>query len=240
MSCRVVVLISGRGSNMGVLIDAVREGRLDAELVRVISNRANAAGLERAADANIDTAVINHRSFSERALFDQALAREIDDARPDLVVLAGFMRIFTAGFVEHFRGRMINIHPALLPRYPGLHTHERVLEAGDAVHGASVHFVTEEVDGGPVIVEAELSVAAGETVETLGAQVLTMEHRIYPTAVHWFANGRLELADEGVRLDGELLGERGVVFRQQGETLTRTEGPDSADLLVSKTGPDLV
>jgi phosphoribosylglycinamide formyltransferase-1 len=227
-----VVLISGRGSNMGVLIDAVRERRLDAELVRVISNRANAAGLERAADANIDTAVINHRSFSERALFDQALAREIDDARPDLVVLAGFMRIFTAGFVEHFRGRMINIHPALLPRYPGLHTHERVLEAGDREHGASVHFVTEEVDGGPPIVEAELSVTKDDTADTLNARVLRFEHRLLPTAVHWFANGRLELADNGVHLDGELLGERGVVFRQDGETLRRISGPATADFLI--------
>ncbi len=232
MSCRVVVLISGRGSNMGVLIDAVREGRLEAELVRVISNRASAAGLERAADAEIDTAVINHRSFSERALFDQALAREIDDARPDLVVLAGFMRIFTAAFVEHFRGRMINIHPALLPRYPGLHTHERVLEAGDEVHGASAHFVTEEVDGGPVIVEAELSVTKDDTADKLNARVLRWEHHLLPSAVHWFANGRLELADNGVHLDGELLGERGVVFELQGETLTRMEGPASADLLV--------
>ena len=235
MSCRVVVLISGRGSNMGVLIDAVRERRLDAELVRVISNRANAAGLERAADANIDTAVINHRSFSERALFDQALAREIDDARPDLVVLAGFMRIFTAGFVEHFRGRMINIHPALLPRYPGLHTHERVLEAGDREHGASVHFVTEEVDGGPPIVEAELSVTKDDTADTLNARVLRLEHRLLPTAVHWFANGRLELADNGVHLDGELLGERGVVFGQDGEMLRRITGPATAGVTPSTT-----
>ena len=227
-----MVLISGTGSNMQALIDAQREGRLATEIARVISNRARAPGLERAASAGIDTVVLSHRDFAERALFDQALAREIDDAEPDLVVLAGFMRIFTPDFVDRYHGRMLNIHPALLPCHPGLHTHERVLEAGDEQHGASVHFVTEEVDGGPVIVEAQFAVAADDSAETLGAHVLTLEHRIFPTAVHWFANGRLELGDDGIRLDDELLGERGVVFRQDGEALTRIEGPDSADLLV--------
>ena len=230
--CRTVVLISGNGSNMQALIAAERAGRLNTQIVRVISNRSRAPGLERAGNAGIETTVLNHRAFAERALFDQALAREIDDHQPDLVVLAGFMRIFTPGFVDRFEGRMINIHPALMPRHPGLHTHERALEAGDSEHGASVHFVTEEVDGGPVIVEAELSVAPDESVETLGARVLSLEHCIYPTAVQWIANGRLELTHEGVRLDGELLGERGVVFRQDGEPLTRVEGPDSADVLV--------
>lgn len=231
MSCRTVVLISGNGSNMQALIDAERQRRLAIEIVRVVSNRPGAPGLERAARADIETKVLDHRAFSKRAMFDRALAREIDAARPDLVLLAGFMRIFTPGFVECYRGRMLNIHPALLPRYPGLHPHRQVLEAGDARHGASVHFVTPEVDGGPVIIEAELAVAATDTEATLAARVLKLEHRIYPTAAHWFAHGRLELDDRRVRLDGQFLDERGVVFRQQGEALTRISGPETADLL---------
>jgi phosphoribosylglycinamide formyltransferase-1 len=209
----------------------VKARRLDAELVRVISNRPRAAGLERAANAGIETAVLDHRAFADRATFDRALTEEIEAARADLVVLAGFMRIFTPGFVERFRGRMINIHPALLPRYPGLHTHQRVLEAGDAEHGASVHFVTEEVDGGPVIIEAELRVSSSDTEEGLAARVLALEHRILPTSVHWFAGGRLELREDHVRLDGEDLGTRGVVFHLEGESLERAKGPESADLL---------
>lgn len=231
MSCRTVILISGRGTNMQALIDAVRERSLDAEIVRVISNRPRAAGLERAENAGIETTVLDHRAFADRASFDEALANEIDAARPDLVVLAGFMRIFTPGFVEHFRGRMINIHPALLPRYPGLHTHQRVLEAGDAEHGASVHFVTEEVDGGPVIIEAELAVSRNDTEDDLDARVLALEHRILPTTVHWFAGGRLELRDDHVWLDGEPLGARGVIFRLEGEGFARVQGPASADLI---------
>ncbi|WP_028686869.1 phosphoribosylglycinamide formyltransferase [Pseudomonas fulva] len=210
--CNVVVLLSGSGSNLQALIDsaipdsAVRIGA-------VISNRADAYGLQRAAAAGIETAVLDHTEFEGREAFDAALVACIDGFAPDLVVLAGFMRILSGGFVRHYQGRLLNIHPSLLPRYKGLHTHRRALEAGDAEHGCSVHFVTEELDGGPLVVQAVVPVAPDDTVQSLAQRVHAQEHVIYPMAVHWFANGRLRLGEQGALLDGQPLSASGHLIR---------------------------
>ncbi len=205
---RLVVLISGSGSNLQAIIDACREGRIDAEVAAVISNRPDAFGLERARRAGIPAEVVDHTAFAEREGFERELMAHIDRYAPDLVVLAGFMRILTEEFVAHYKGRMLNIHPSLLPRFQGLHTHRRALEAGHTHHGASVHFVTEELDGGPVVLQAEVPVLPGDDEQTLAARVLEQEHRIYPTVIQWFAEGRLRFDPEkGVLLDGDLLTE---------------------------------
>lgn len=198
----VVVLISGRGSNLQALIDAAQAGDLPVTFRAVISNRPGVQGLERARAAGIPTAVLDHTDFPDRGSFDRKLQDLIDGFTPGLVVLAGFMRILTPGFVDHYRGRLINIHPALLPRYPGLDTHRRAIESGDSEHGASVHFVTPEVDGGPVILQAAVPVVPTDTPDTLAARVLAQEHRIFPQAIKWFAEGRLTLLDGVALLDG--------------------------------------
>jgi phosphoribosylglycinamide formyltransferase-1 len=200
----VVVLISGGGTNLQALIDAAQRD-LPIALRAVVSNRAEAFGLERARRAGVPTETLDHRAFSDRAAFDRALMVLIDRYAPGLVVLAGFMRVLTPAFVAHYRGRLLNIHPSLLPRFPGLHTHRRALEAGATEHGASVHFVTQELDGGPVIVQARVTVRPGDTERTLAARVLAREHLIYPLAVRWFAEDRLRLEGNRVRLDGRLL-----------------------------------
>ena len=200
----VVVLISGGGPNLQALIDAAQRG-LPFTLRAVVSNRADAFGLERARRAGIPTETLDHRQFRSREDFDRALMGLIDRYDPELVLLAGFMRILTPAFVDHYRGRLLNIHPSLLPQFQGLHTHRRALQAGVKEHGASVHFVTEELDGGPVIVQARIAVLPGDTEESLAARVLEREHLIYPLAVRWFAEGRLQLDDHRVRLDGRLL-----------------------------------
>ncbi|MEW7981815.1 MAG: phosphoribosylglycinamide formyltransferase [gamma proteobacterium symbiont of Phacoides pectinatus] len=200
----LVVLISGGGSNLQALIDACADD-LPARISAVISNEADAFGLERAHRAGIETRVLDHRAYPDREAYDQALAALIDDFRPGLVILAGFMRILTPGFVRHYRGRMLNIHPSLLPKYRGLHTHRRVLEAGDAEHGASVHFVTEELDGGPLVLQARVPVEADDTEESLAARVLSREHIIYPAVVRWFAQGRLQIEGNRVLKDGDAL-----------------------------------
>jgi phosphoribosylglycinamide formyltransferase-1 len=200
----LVVLISGRGSNLQAILDQARAGRLPVELRAVISNNPDAAGLERARRAGIQTRVINHRDYRARADFDAALMQAIDAHAPRLVVLAGFMRILGAAFIAHYTGRLMNIHPSLLPAFKGLDTHARALEAGVARHGASVHFVTNEVDGGPVIVQAAVAVLAGDTPERLAARVLEQEHRILPLAIRWFAEGRLSVRDGRVLLDGRV------------------------------------
>jgi phosphoribosylglycinamide formyltransferase-1 len=210
--CRLVVLISGGGSNLQALIDSCETGEFPASIAAVISNRPDAGGLERARRAGIATAILDHKSFPDRASFDAALLREIDRHEPGLVVLAGFMRILSADFVRHYAGRLINIHPSLLPLYPGLHTHQRALEAGDSEHGATVHFVGEELDVGPAIVQARVPVHTGDTPETLAARVLGQEHRIYPHAVRLFAEGRLRLVDGRALLDGEALPATGLPF----------------------------
>ncbi len=190
--CRIVVLISGHGSNLQALIDAERRNELGGgHIVAVFSNRADAFGLERARKAGIPTEVVSHKDFPERAAFDAALMARIDTYQPDLVVLAGFMRILTPAFVQHYAGRLINIHPSLLPKYPGMHTHARAIEAGDAEHGATVHFVTEGVDEGPIILQGRVPVRPDDTPETLQQRVHAIEHQIYPEAVRRLCTQRL-------------------------------------------------
>lgn len=203
---RIVALISGGGSNLQAIIDACASGAVHGEVVAVISNRADAFGLQRARRAGIPTEVVDHREYPERDAFDRALAARIDRYQPDLVVLAGFMRILSPGFVRHYAGHMLNIHPSLLPHFQGLHTHQRALEANHEVHGASVHFVTEELDGGPVVLQAEVPVLPGDDASTLAARVLEQEHRIYPTVIQWFAEGRLSYdPNQGLTLDQDPL-----------------------------------
>jgi len=187
----IVILISGRGSNMQALLDA----RLPAQVAAVISNNPQARGLDIARERGIATAVVDHRAFSDRAAFDAALAQEIDRHRPDLIALAGFMRVLTAPFIERYRGRLLNIHPSLLPAFPGLDTHRRALAAGARTHGCTVHFVTPVVDGGPIVAQAEVPVLPGDTEERLAARVLAEEHRLYPQAVRSFLEGKLGLDD---------------------------------------------
>lgn len=205
---KLVILISGRGSNMEAIIRAQIPG---AEVSAVIANRPDAEGLAFAVDQGIVTQVVDHKAYPSREAFDAALADAIDAHRPDLVVLAGFMRVLTDAFVRRYGGRLLNIHPSLLPSFPGLHTHRRALETGVKVHGASVHFVTAELDDGPIVIQAAVPVLAGDDEDRLAARVLAQEHRIYPQAVRWFVDDRLELADGRVRLrdasaqDGEAL-----------------------------------
>lgn len=180
---RLVILISGRGSNMQSIVQAIMEGQLNARVVAVISNKSQAPGLSYARDLGIATEVISHRGFDSREQFDKALAQRIDDYQPDYVILAGFMRILSAGFVNHYANRLINIHPSLLPKFKGLDTHQRALDAGEKEHGASVHFVTPELDDGPVILQARVPVEADDTAETLAARVLKQEHKLYPAAI---------------------------------------------------------
>jgi phosphoribosylglycinamide formyltransferase-1 len=198
----LVVLISGSGSNLQALIDAIAKRRLPAVIRAVISNRTDAFGLERARQAGIETRVLDHRGFPDREGYDHELTRLVDSFQPGLVVLAGFMRILTPRLVNHFHGRMLNIHPSLLPEYRGLHTHERVLEAGDNEHGATVHYVTEELDGGPMVMQARVPVESGDSVDTLAARVLTREHVIYPAAIRLIAEGRVRLEGNRVFMDG--------------------------------------
>jgi len=211
--CNVVVLISGSGSNLQALIDDLHGAGSPARIRAVISNRADAAGLSRARAAGIDTRVLDHTRYASREAFDAALMAEIDAFEPQLVVLAGFMRILSGGFVRHYQGRLLNIHPSLLPRHKGLDTHHRALEAGDTEHGCSVHFVTEELDGGPLVVQAVLPIEADDTPERLATRVHHREHLIYPLAVRWFAEGRLRLAADGAMLDGAKLPATGHLIR---------------------------
>ncbi|MFS2123027.1 phosphoribosylglycinamide formyltransferase [Pseudomonas sp. Pseusp97] len=211
--CNVVVLISGSGSNLQALIDSLAGGDTPAVIRAVISNRADAYGLERARKAGIETRFLDHKSYADRESFDAALIQAIDGFDADLVLLAGFMRILSADFVRHYQGRLLNIHPSLLPKYKGLHTHQRALEAGDAEHGCSVHFVTEELDGGPLVVQAAIPVESDDTPETLAQRVHVQEHVIYPLAMRWFADGRVRLGEHGATLDGELLPASGHSYR---------------------------
>ena len=203
--CNVVVLLSGTGSNLQALIDSTRTGDSPVRIAAVISNRSDAYGLQRARAAGIETRDLDHTAFDGREAFDSALIELIDAFNPQLVVLAGFMRILSAGFVRHYEGRLLNIHPSLLPKYKGMHTHQRALDAGDSEHGCSVHFVTEELDGGPLVVQAVIPVESEDTPSSLAQRVHAQEHRIYPLAVRWFAEGRLSLDEQGALLDGQLL-----------------------------------
>ncbi|MFL9881846.1 phosphoribosylglycinamide formyltransferase [Paraburkholderia agricolaris] len=195
---KLVILISGRGSNMEAIVRACADEGWAAQVAAVIANRPDAAGLAFAASHGIATAVVDHRQFHDRESFDAALAREIDSFAPDLVVLAGFMRVLTAGFVDRYAGRMLNVHPSLLPSFPGLKTHQQALDAGVRLHGASVHFVTSQLDHGPIVAQAAVPVEAGDTPAMLAERVLATEHIIYPRAVRWFVEGRLAL--DGLRV----------------------------------------
>ena len=201
----VVVLVSGRGSNLRAIDARIADGELPARILAVLSDREDAAALAWAAERGLATRVVPQRQYADRAAFEAALGNVIAGYAPALVVLAGFMRILGAPLVERFAGRMLNIHPSLLPKYPGLHTHRRVLAAGDAEHGASVHFVTTELDSGPVVLQARVPVLPGDDEAMLAQRVLVQEHRIYPLAIRWFAEGRLRLDRGGVSFDGRPL-----------------------------------
>jgi phosphoribosylglycinamide formyltransferase-1 len=201
----IVVLISGQGSNLQAIIDAVNRGEVAATIRAVISNRPQAFGLERARRAGIPAVVIDHTRFADREDFDTALQEAIDAYAPGLVVLAGFMRILTPAFVRHYHGRMLNIHPSLLPAFRGLDTHRRALAAGVKEHGLSIHFVTDELDGGPVIIQKKVPILAGDDADTLAVRVQEAEHRLYPRVIGWFAAGRLQLRDHHITFDGEPL-----------------------------------
>ncbi len=205
--CRTAILISGSGSNLQSFIDKIASRELALDIVTVFSNCADAYGLTRAADAGIHTCCIEHADYADRESFDQALAHELDQHQPDLLVLAGFMRILSPWFVDHYAGKILNIHPALLPAYPGLNTHQRVLDAGEKWHGSTVHFVTDELDGGPRVLQGRLPVDPGESAEQLTKRVQAVEHQIYPEAANWFAEGRLKLRDGTAWLDGKVLAE---------------------------------
>jgi phosphoribosylglycinamide formyltransferase-1 len=203
---RLAVLISGRGRNLRALIEAQRAGHIPAEFAAVVSNRADAAGLEHARAAGIPCSVLPHAQYPDRAAFDAALADTLRRGQPDIVVLAGFMRILTDAFVREFEGRMLNIHPSLLPKYPGLDTHRRALEAGDAEHGATVHFVTPTLDSGPAVIQGRFRVEAQDDAASLAQRVMErIELKIYPQAVAWMARGELKLEDGAAWLYGRRL-----------------------------------
>ena len=206
--CCVVVLISGNGNNLQALIDASSDSGYT--ISHVISNNPDAFGLERAERCGISSTVLDHRDFGTRSEFDSALKQAIDDQSPDLVALAGFMRILGPEIVKNFSGRMLNIHPSLLPKYPGINTHQRVLDAGDHEHGATVHFVNEELDGGPLIAQGRIPVSANETAQELAARVLIREQQLYPAVVSWFASGRLCLQQDQIVMDGAKLPREGL------------------------------
>ena len=206
--CHIVVLISGAGTNLQALIDASVHANF--KIVSVISNNPDAYGLQRAARDNIPTLVIDHREYENRKEFDLALQEMIDEINPELIALAGFMRILGDEFVRHFYGRIINIHPSLLPKFTGTRTHERALAAGETEHGASVHFVTEDLDGGPVIARDKVKIHKDDTADTLQTRVLEKEHLLFPKVVSWYAAGRLQMKDGKAWLDGEALPPEGV------------------------------
>jgi phosphoribosylglycinamide formyltransferase-1 len=196
---RIVVLLSGSGTTLQSIIDS----DLPATLSAVISNKADALGLRRAQDASIPTHLLDHTAYASREDFDADLQSLIDQYEPHLVVLAGFMRILSDSFVNHFGGKLINIHPSLLPKYKGMHTHQRVMEDGEPLHGSSVHFVNSELDGGPVVLQARLPILSGDSPESLELRIKTKERLIYPTAISWLAEGRIELIDEEIYMDGK-------------------------------------
>lgn len=205
---KLVVLVSGNGSNLQAIIDRCH-GNNGIEIAAVIANKEDAHGLTRAKDAGIEAVVVASKGISDRSQYDSQLMATIDEYSPDLIVLAGFMRILTPEFVRHYQGKMLNIHPSLLPKYTGLNTHQRAIDAGDDEHGTSVHFVTEELDGGPVILQARVPIFEDDDAESVFERVQEQEHRIYPLVVEWFCQGRLNMADEKAVMDGEVLGQSG-------------------------------
>ncbi len=209
MSSKIVVLISGGGTNLQAIIDACADDSYPADVVGVVSNKADAYGLTRAENSDITTVALSHKDFASREDYDKALIKKIDAFDADIIVLAGFMRILTPLFVQHFQGKLLNIHPSLLPKYQGLNTHQRAIDAGDDVHGVSVHFVTEELDGGPVILQAKVPVFDGDNSDDLAARVHEQEHRIYPLVIKWFAEKRLSMQGDNAILDDNILPESG-------------------------------
>lgn len=204
MSCRTAILISGSGTNLQAFIDAVASGDLDLDLCIVVSNKPDAFGLKRAEKAGIPTACIEHGDFKDRESFDRAVMAELDRYEPDLLILAGFMRILSPAFVDYYEGKILNIHPALLPKYPGLNTHQRALDAGDQWHGSTVHFVTAELDGGPRILQGRLRVAATDSADALQTRVQAVEHKIYPEAAGLVGAGRVVFRNGEAWTDGEV------------------------------------
>lgn len=212
----IVVLISGSGSNLQAIIDAIGSGQINGRISAVLSNKADVFGLKRAEAAGIPQIIINHKEFDDREGFDAAMIEAIDAHQPDLIVLAGFMRILTSGFVRHYEGRMFNIHPSLLPKYKGLNTHQRALDAGDSQHGCTVHFVTEELDGGPLAIQAPIDIQENDTADSLQQRIHGSEHKIYPLAVEWFCAERLMHTASGqIQLDGTTLPPEGYQFIQE-------------------------
>ena len=212
---RIAILISGRGSNMKAFIEAIENAELAAKIAIVVSNNPQAAGLAAAARAGIDTVCINHREYPDRESFDQALVDSLDSRAIDLVILAGFMRILTPVFIDAFQGKLLNIHPSLLPKYPGLNTHQRALDAGDKEAGVTVHFVTSELDGGPPILQAAVPIQAGDTAVSLAQRVIVLEHRIYPVVAKWFLGKRLKLTHQGAILDGQIIPASGIQYQNE-------------------------
>jgi len=209
---KIVVLISGSGTNLQAIVDKVHNQPLDntqASIVAVISNKSDAYGLQRASEANIPAIIVPSAGCESREAFDALLATELDKHQPDLIILAGFMRILTTEFVEKFQGKMLNIHPSLLPKYPGTNTHQRAIDAGDEVHGVSVHFVTPDLDSGPIVLQAKVPVFSNDTAEDLAERVLTQEHQIYPLVAQWFLEDRLTMQGNNAILDGVVLPENG-------------------------------
>ena len=202
---KAAILVSGSGTNLQSFIDQVADKSLDLDIAVVFSNRSDAYGLTRAKNAGLRTVCIEHGDFEDRETFDRAVAAALDTFETELIILAGFMRILSPWFVKHFEGKILNIHPALLPRYPGLHTHARVLEAGDTHHGSTIHFVTEELDGGPGILAGRIAVTPGETASELQARVQAVEHQIYPQAAQLFATGRITYKNGDAWMDGQIL-----------------------------------
>lgn len=205
----IVVLVSGSGSNLQAILDACNNHTIDASVKAVFSNKTDAFGLERAKSAGVDAHSVSPKEFNSREEFDHELMIKIDAYQPDLIVLAGYMRILSSEFVRHYAGKMVNIHPSLLPKYPGLHTHQRAIDAQDKEHGTSVHFVTEELDGGPVILQAKVPVFEDDDADMLASRVLTQEHNIYPMACKWFIEDRLSMVNGQAVLDGNVLGKHG-------------------------------
>jgi phosphoribosylglycinamide formyltransferase-1 len=205
----IVVLISGNGSNLQSIIDQIEQGKIAGRITAVFANKADAYGLQRAKEAGIPAIFIDHKAFDSREEYDGQMCKEIDQYSPDLIVLAGFMRILSSQFVQHYLGRMLNIHPSLLPKFKGLHTHQRVIDAGDSEHGASVHFVTPDLDDGPVILQSKVPVFTEQSADELAQRVQQQERQMYPLVVNWFCQERLVMKDNKAYLDGKLLAESG-------------------------------
>ncbi|PHM45816.1 phosphoribosylglycinamide formyltransferase [Xenorhabdus mauleonii] len=206
---KIVVLVSGHGSNLQAIIDACQQNRINGHIAAVFSNNADAYGLQRAMHAGIPSCFLDPKAYPDRASYDIALFKAIDQYQPDLVVLSGYMRILSPDFVQHYYGRLLNIHPSLLPKYPGLHTHQKAIENGDKEHGTSIHFVTEELDGGPIILQAKVPIFEDDKLEDVIQRVQSQEHNFYPMVIDWFLNGRLSMKGHAAIMDGKVLPPQG-------------------------------